>query len=83
MIWILFFFAKKLISYPNLTIPHKHFHQRLFVLIPLLEIKPNIINPKNNQKIKNYLNKSFQGQVIKKLDAFNLEKALAYKKTLF
>ena len=33
------------INSPKLTIPHPHFHQRDFVLVPLCEIAPKMIHP--------------------------------------
>ena len=44
-------------NYSNLIIPHKHLHQRYFVLIPLAELCPNWIHPKFGKKINFMLNK--------------------------
>lgn len=35
----------KVINTPNLTIPHKLFHKRAFVLVPMLEIAEDFIHP--------------------------------------
>lgn len=35
----------------QLTIPHPHLHQRMFVLKPLMEIAPNLIHPSFKQTI--------------------------------
>ena len=35
----------KVINTPNLTIPHKQFHKRAFVLVPMLEIAEDFIHP--------------------------------------
>jgi 2-amino-4-hydroxy-6-hydroxymethyldihydropteridine diphosphokinase len=41
----------------ELTIPHKHSTERLFVLIPLLEISPDVVHPVNNTPFHQYLEK--------------------------
>ena len=33
------------ISRPGLQIPHPRLHQRAFVLVPLLELAPNLVHP--------------------------------------
>lgn len=35
-----------------ITIPHKEFRLRNFVLVPLVEIAPNFIDPKSNKSLK-------------------------------
>lgn len=35
----------KIINTPNLTIPHKFFHKRAFVLVPMLEIAEDFVHP--------------------------------------
>lgn len=35
----------KVINTPNLTIPHKFFHKRAFVLVPMLEIAEDFVHP--------------------------------------
>jgi 2-amino-4-hydroxy-6-hydroxymethyldihydropteridine diphosphokinase len=39
------FFNDEVIEEKSLTIPHPFLHQRNFVLLPLLEIAPNLIHP--------------------------------------
>lgn len=51
------FFGKKTISTPNLCIPHPNYHERLFVLIPLLEIEPNKTDPVTGKKISEQIEK--------------------------
>jgi 2-amino-4-hydroxy-6-hydroxymethyldihydropteridine diphosphokinase len=36
---------------PNLTIPHKQFRRRAFVLKPLQEIAPNAIDPESGMRV--------------------------------
>ena len=46
------FFGKKVIETDDLTVPHPDYANRLFVLIPLKEIAPDFICPKNHKAIK-------------------------------
>jgi len=39
------FFNNEIINQGNLIIPHPYLHERLFVIIPLMEISPNFIHP--------------------------------------
>lgn len=39
------FFGKEVVNESNLIIPHKHLHQRAFVLVPLLELIPDFVHP--------------------------------------
>jgi 2-amino-4-hydroxy-6-hydroxymethyldihydropteridine diphosphokinase len=48
------YFNDDIIQEPNLTIPHKHLHERRFVLQPLAEILPDMVHPvfgKNNKEL--------------------------------
>jgi 2-amino-4-hydroxy-6-hydroxymethyldihydropteridine diphosphokinase len=46
------------IQHKNLQIPHSEYQNRLFVLLPLIEISPELRDPRNNELISNCL--SFQ-----------------------
>ena len=48
---ILFFEDKKILT-EKLKIPHPHCHERMFVLIPLMEIAGNFIHPELNLTIE-------------------------------
>tara|TARA_B110001469_G_C9398697_1_gene205054 strand:- start:85 stop:570 length:486 start_codon:yes stop_codon:yes gene_type:complete len=52
------FFNDEIIETPNLCIPHKHMHERNFVLIPLNEIIPFYIHPKYNKTVSALLEQS-------------------------
>jgi 2-amino-4-hydroxy-6-hydroxymethyldihydropteridine diphosphokinase len=52
------FFSDCIIQRNNLQIPHSEYQNRLFVLLPLIEIGPELKDPRNNQLISDYL--SFQ-----------------------
>lgn len=45
------FFNDDIIDKANLCIPHKHMHERNFVLKPLNEIAPDFIHPKFNKTV--------------------------------
>jgi 2-amino-4-hydroxy-6-hydroxymethyldihydropteridine diphosphokinase len=44
-------FDDLVINTETLTVPHPHLHERNFVLIPLMEIAPEIIHPVLNEPI--------------------------------
>ena len=52
------FFNDEIIDQENLVIPHPEIQNRKFVLIPLLEIEPDLIHPVFNQTIKKLLSTS-------------------------
>jgi len=52
------FFNNEIIETPNLCIPHKHMHERNFVLAPLNEIAPDFIHPKYNKTVSELFNES-------------------------
>lgn len=41
----LLFFGDNVLSSPGLTVPHPRLHERLFVLVPLVEIAPECLHP--------------------------------------
>ena len=56
----------------NLKIPHPKFHERNFVLLPLIEINNQLINPKTNISIEDYLKNIKPDNSIEKLN-FNYQ----------
>lgn len=45
------FYGNEIISEENLQIPHKFFHRRAFMLVPMLELNQNFIHPTMNKSI--------------------------------
>ncbi len=45
------FFNRVIMESPRLTLPHPLLHQRMFVLVPLMEINPKLIHPLLKQSI--------------------------------
>lgn len=39
------FYDNLVLNTPELTIPHKHFHKRVFMIIPMLEIAEDFVHP--------------------------------------
>ena len=39
------FYDDKIINTPNLTIPHRFFHKRAFLMVPMLEIAQDFVHP--------------------------------------
>ena len=52
------FFNNEIIETFDLCIPHKHMHERNFVLIPLNEIAPKYVHPKYNKSVADLLQES-------------------------
>lgn len=39
------FYDNLILNTPNLTIPHRYFHKRVFMLVPMLEIAEDFVHP--------------------------------------
>ena len=46
------FYNDSIIETPELCVPHKHLHERMFVLTPLHNIVPEMVHPKYNKTIE-------------------------------
>lgn len=49
------FYGDQVISTPDLVIPHPRLHERAFVLVPLVEIAPDLMHPVNKYTVKTLL----------------------------
>ena len=48
-------YNNSIIETPELCVPHKHLHERMFVLTPLHNIAPEMVHPKYNKTIDELL----------------------------
>ena len=46
------FYGDRIIKSPSLEVPHPRFHQRNFVLIPMMEIAADFVDPRSGQTIE-------------------------------
>lgn len=60
------FYGTSRIQSEELTVPHPLYHERLFVLLPLLDIDPNLCDPATRKLIKEYINPILPQQIISK-----------------
>jgi len=70
------FYGKKVVSSDRLKIPHPHCHERMFVLIPLMEIAGNYVHPQLIQTIEELYIECKDPLVVRMLEdevAFNEE----------
>jgi len=49
------FYGEEIIDTPTLNVPHLLLTERLFVLVPLIEIAPDIVHPVSNLKVADIL----------------------------
>ena len=54
------FYDDVILESPPLVIPHPRLHERGFVLVPLLEIAPDIVHPVFHSQVKDFLSESSQ-----------------------
>ena len=59
------FYNDSIIETAELCVPHKHMHERMFVLIPLHNIAPEIVHPKYNKTVDELLQICTDTEVIK------------------
>ena len=52
------FYGNKVINSPELTVPHPEIYNRAFVILPLLELSPQLIDPKNGKLVRDNWEKS-------------------------
>jgi 2-amino-4-hydroxy-6-hydroxymethyldihydropteridine diphosphokinase len=63
------FFNNEIVENSDLCIPHKHMHERNFVLLPLNEIAPDFIHPKYNKTVSELFKES---RDIEKVDVYGI-----------
>ncbi len=58
------FFDNLVYNSDNLTVPHKMIQERDFVLLPLIEINPNLVHPVFKKKVKDLLDNIKEKSII-------------------
>ena len=59
------FYNNSIIETPELCVPHKHLHERMFVLTPLCDIASKMVHPKYNKTIEELLNMCRDTELVK------------------
>ena len=61
------FYGDEVIDGRELAIPHPRFHERLFVLVPLIEIRPSFRVPPSRRAIADFLQRCGGGAWVRKV----------------
>lgn len=59
------FYNDVIIETAQLCVPHKHMHERMFVLTPLQNIAPDMVHPKYNKTVEDLLQQCTDTQLVK------------------
>jgi 2-amino-4-hydroxy-6-hydroxymethyldihydropteridine diphosphokinase len=59
------FYNDFIIETAELCVPHKHMHERLFVLTPLYDIAPDVVHPKYNKTVDELLQICKDAELVK------------------
>ena len=59
------FYNDAIIETAQLCVPHKHMHERMFVLTPLHNIAPDMVHPKYNKTVEELLKQCTDTQLVK------------------
>jgi len=59
------FYNDVIIETAQLSVPHKHMHERMFVLTPLHSIAPDMVHPKYNKTVEELLKQCTDTQLVK------------------
>ncbi|MCD6335407.1 MAG: 2-amino-4-hydroxy-6-hydroxymethyldihydropteridine diphosphokinase [Candidatus Latescibacteria bacterium] len=60
----LILYGNRVIEEKDLVVPHPRYRQRAFVLLPLLEIAPELTDPESGKKIREFLEERCEGQEV-------------------
>lgn len=60
------FYGNEVIRFPDLVIPHRHFHERNFAMIPMHELQPKFVHPVLNRTIEELLAQTPDSLSVKK-----------------
>jgi len=64
----LLLYGREVIQEPGLTVPHPYMCQRAFVLVPLLELAPDLTLPPSDEPLSEILRYLPDGGVVRVLD---------------
>lgn len=67
------FYEEDVIHEPDLSIPHRLMHQRLFVLLPLLDLVPNMVHPVLGKTMKELFEQCSDASDIQKYSDFEFQ----------
>jgi len=74
------FFNELIYADREITVPHKDMLNRDFVLVPLIEIEPDIIHPELNKKISEIINFKYDsGQISAPLKYLNIIRKIPHR----
>ncbi len=57
-------YGDRVVEDERLTIPHPRMHERRFVLVPLLEIAPRLVDPRDGRRYAQYLDRLDEGKKV-------------------
>ena len=60
----LILYGNQVIEEKDLVVPHPRYRERAFVLLPLLEIAPELTDPESGKKIREFLEERCEGQEV-------------------
>ena len=66
----LLFYDDEVIEEPDLQVPHPEAHRRAFVLLPLLELDPNVRHPVTEETVRRMIQKLPPNPPVRKLGRF-------------
>lgn len=63
------FYNDDIIETSNLCVPHKHMHERMFVLVPLNDLSPDLLHPIYNKTIKELIEVCRDTELVQEYEA--------------